>query len=416
MISPTKEPEAPSEPLPKLFFRFLRFGLLAWGGPVAQIEMVRRELVVEERWITQERFNRVLGVYQALPGPEAHELCVYFGMISRGRVGAVLAGLGFMLPGLLLMLTLSYLYVLYGLSSPVLIAVFLGFQPAVAALIIRASARIGRTALTNRPLWILAAAAAALGLVGTNFLPVLLLISVIYVFLRWRHITTPRKRLWVVAMASAGVAVAALIGFQLWAAATGPIQVPPDTTEPVRPHELILLSLGLKAGLLTFGGAYTAVAIVQEDAVGPGGWMFRSQFLDGLALSGVLPAPFVIFTTFVGYIGGGMTGALLMTVGVFLPAFSFTLVGHNAFERIVANRNAQVALEGVMAAVVGLIASTAILLTLAALTKDGMVDPYSVAILLVSFLPLLIIKSRISVALTVLMGGAMGVLRFLFGI
>ena len=97
----------PREPLPRLFLRFLRFGALAWGGPVAQIAMIRQELVDEERWIASAQFNRVLAVYQVLPGPEAHELCVYFGMRSRGRWGGVRAGLGFMLPGFVLMFALS---------------------------------------------------------------------------------------------------------------------------------------------------------------------------------------------------------------------------------------------------------------------------------------------------------------------
>src|SRR5215208_6528961 len=107
----------PHESYPKLFWRFLKFGLLAWGGPVAQIAMIRQELVDEEKWITSERFNRVLAVYQVLPGPEAHELCVYFGLLSRGRVGGILAGLGFMLPGFILMFLLSWLYVRFGLKT-----------------------------------------------------------------------------------------------------------------------------------------------------------------------------------------------------------------------------------------------------------------------------------------------------------
>src|SRR6202008_2759298 len=100
-----------------LFLRFLRFGALAWGGPVAQIAMIQRELVEKERWISMERFHRALAVYQALPGPEAHELCVYFGMLARGRIGGILAGLGFMLPGLVLMFLLSWLYLRHGLQT-----------------------------------------------------------------------------------------------------------------------------------------------------------------------------------------------------------------------------------------------------------------------------------------------------------
>ena len=108
----------------RLFWRFLRFGLLAWGGPVAQIAMIRRELVDEERWVTPDHFHRILALYQVLPGPEAHELCVYFGMRARGRLGGLLAGLGFMLSGFILILTLSWAYVNFGANTAVLPAIF----------------------------------------------------------------------------------------------------------------------------------------------------------------------------------------------------------------------------------------------------------------------------------------------------
>ena len=121
----------PHESYLHLFLRFLRFGLLAWGGPVAQIAMIRQELVEEEKWIPNARFNRVLAVYQALPGPEAHEMCVYFGMLARGRLGGFLSGLGFMLPGFLLMFALSWFYLKYGLNSPFFAAFFFGCQAAV---------------------------------------------------------------------------------------------------------------------------------------------------------------------------------------------------------------------------------------------------------------------------------------------
>jgi chromate transporter len=137
------EPSIPSEPtfasvsippqsLGSLFARFLRFGALAWGGPVAQIAMIKKELVEEERWISTERFNRALAVYQVLPGPEAHELCVYFGMLARGRPGAIVAGLGFMLPGLVLMLLLSWAYASAGFRTDEVAAAFAGVQAAVA--------------------------------------------------------------------------------------------------------------------------------------------------------------------------------------------------------------------------------------------------------------------------------------------
>lgn len=153
----------------RLFLRFLRFGALAWGGPVAQIAMIKRELVEEERWIDQSRFNRLLAVYQVLPGPEAHELCVHFGMMRRGRIGGLVAGLGFMLPGFVLMLLLAWAYAQLDLTEPVLAAAFLGIQIGVIALIARAVHRIGEHVLIDRWLWTIAAATAAASVAGVPF-------------------------------------------------------------------------------------------------------------------------------------------------------------------------------------------------------------------------------------------------------
>src|SRR5829696_1184504 len=173
--------QVPRQSYTDILLRFLKFGFLAWGGPVAQIAMIRQELVEEEKWISPEKFNRVLSVYQVLPGPEAHELCVYFGMIAGGRVGALLAGLGFMLPGFVLMLALSWIYVSYGINSPLFQSVFTGMQPAVAALIVRAVHRIGSHALhENAWLWGIAFLAGIAQLLRINFLITLLTAGLIY--------------------------------------------------------------------------------------------------------------------------------------------------------------------------------------------------------------------------------------------
>ncbi len=108
---PNDAQTAPTDPLRSIFIRFLKFGALAWGGPAAQIAMIKHECVDEERWLSEESFKKLLAVYQVLPGPEAHELCVYFGRLRGGKLGGFVAGLGFMLPGFILMLGLSILYV-----------------------------------------------------------------------------------------------------------------------------------------------------------------------------------------------------------------------------------------------------------------------------------------------------------------
>src|SRR5215204_2324962 len=144
-----------------IFLRFLRFGALAWGGPAAQIAMIKRECVDEEGWVSEETFKKTLAVYQVLPGPEAHELCVYFGRIRGGRLGALLAGLGFMLPGFALMLALSIFYVEANLAGH-LDELFYGLTAAVGAIVARAVVRLSRTFVTDVPLALIAVAGFAL--------------------------------------------------------------------------------------------------------------------------------------------------------------------------------------------------------------------------------------------------------------
>lgn len=357
-----RDAAAPRLSLIALFLRFLRFGALAWGGPVAQIGMLRQELVDNERWIDRDRFNRVLAVYQVLPGPEAHELCVYFGTLARGRLGGVLAGLGFMLPGFILMLLLSWAYVRYGLDMAGWSGVFTAVQATVAALIVRAIFRIGGHVLEDRWLWWVAAAATLAQLAGVHFGLVLLGGGVVYLVAHSKR-SVLATGLLCLAIVLVGLKIAQdgrLSGFDAL------VGRGVDLGDAVATIGIgALFWSGLKAGLLTFGGAYTVIPFLQRDAVTQGAWMSNGQFLDGLALSGLLPAPLVIFSTFVGYIGGGFPGAIAMTAGVFLPAFAFTLLGHDVMERWVHRPHVREFLAGVTAAVVGLITGTTLALLFA---------------------------------------------------
>lgn len=356
----------PQESLGQLFLRFLRFGALAWGGPVAQIAMLRQSLVEEEKWVTSEHFNRVLAVYQVLPGPEAHELCVYLGMLSRGRIGGVIAGLGFMLPGFVLMFLLSWLYVRFGLNTEgAWGGVFAAVQAAVAAVIVRAVHRIGSHVVRDGWLWAIALLATAAQLLGVHFGLILLGGGLIYLLTKQQGNTLATV---FAAVCLAGLATwAAQSGFQI-ALGSG-ADVVQQAGSPVQPSLVQLFFSGLKAGLLTFGGAYTVIPFLQQDAVSAGAWMSNAQFLDGLALSGLLPAPLIIFATFVGYLGGGAAGALVLTAGIFLPAFAFTLLAHRPLERLVHQPRIREFLAGLTAAVVGLIAGTTIGLLVVSITN-----------------------------------------------
>ena len=358
----------------QIFFRFLQFGLLAWGGPVAQIAMLRQSLVDEEKWISNERFNRAFAVYQVLPGPEAHEMCVYFGMQAGGRWGGFLAGLGFMLPGLLLMLVLTWVYVQFGIQSPTVQALFYGFQIAVIALIIRAVHRIGEHVLIDRKLWIIGLASFVAYVLGNTFFIVLPLAGLAYVF--WM-----KEQKMLTAITGIALVASCIIFFspKNFIAQTDPVtQVGDNNLNRSTLPEVF--AVGLKAGLLTFGGAYTAIPFIHEDAVERYGWMSNGQFLDGIALSGILPAPLIIFSTFVGYFGGGWIGALLMTAGVFLPAFLFTILGHTFLEKIIEKPSLHRFLDGVTAGVIGLIAMTAIQLFITTITSVFSLILFGVAI------------------------------------
>jgi chromate transporter len=405
--STTVSTNAPAEPYGKLFLRFLRFGSLAWGGPVAQIDMIRQELVTEEKWISPEHFRRLLAIYQVLPGPEAHELCVHFGMMSRGRLGGVLAGLGFMLPGFVLMFLLSWLYLSLNIAATGFQAVFLGIQPAVIALIVRACHRIGGHALVDRPLWIIATLAAVGELLGVSFYITLPLAGLAYV------VAAKRQWLGTAIVAAAFVAGVALMspvikGEARILATAQPADPAGDSVRKTGQANVpALFASGLRAGLLTFGGAYTAIPFLREDAVERGAWMSERDFLDGVALSGILPAPLIIFSTFVGYFGGGPGGAFAMTVGIFLPAFLFSILFYRHLEAVIANPLLRHFLEGVTAGVVGLIAVTTISLGMIAIPNWKAALIFAVALFV-----LYRWKSKLMVPAIVLAAGACGALLF----
>lgn len=353
--------------------------------------MLRQELVERERWVDEDRFRRSLAVYQALPGPEAHELCCWFGMLARGRLGSIAAGLGFMLPGFLLMLAASWTYLHFGVRNAIAAAAFVAVQAAVLGLMIRAMVRIcgafantsllAATALTAAvaelllvPFWIpllIGGAAAALAATARRALAApLLVVGIVIVLFIGSHASLPSS--------------IESVGRTLTVA-------PPNSGE--------LLLTGLAGGLFSFGGAYTAIPVVHDIAVGPRGWMTEAQFLDGLAIGGVLPAPLVIFGTFVGFLGGNFVGAILVTIGIFLPAFGFTLLGHELFERLVDSPRIHAFLDGVAASFAGLVAATTLVLlarVIGLAWNDGvsLARPTSLAIVVVSAAILFLVKSR----------------------
>ena len=385
MAAPTRVIEAPvasgRDSRWSLFARFLKFGLLAWGGPAAQISMISKECVEEERWVSEETFRKTLAVYQVLPGPEAHELCVYFGRIRGGKLGGFVAGLGFMLPGFVLMLGLSILYVEAGLDER-FDELFYGLKAAVGALVAMAVVRLGRKFIADVALAVIAAASLALTL-GFDLSFVLVLLA-------------------------AGVA------YEVWTTAGGRGAASSFSIAPVTAGALVLgavtLSLtaeifleGLKAGLLTFGGAYTVVPFQQDTAVDSQLGLTNAEFLDGIALGGILPAPMIIFSTFVGYLAGGLGGGLAMTVGIFLPAFVFPIFFHHGLVALAENPRIRPFLLGVAAGVIGLIAAVTV-----EILDESVVDVPTAVLAGAAFAVLYRFQAKLSVLVVVLGCGLIG--------
>ena len=369
-------PREARESAAAIFWRFLRFGALAWGGPAAQIAMIKRECVDEEHWVSEETFRRTLAVYQVLPGPEAHELCVYFGRLRGGKLGAFMAGLGFMLPGFVLMLAVSVLYVEADIAAQ-FDELFYGLKAAVGALIARAVVRLGRSFITDVPLACIAVVAFALTVFASaSFAVVLLGAGLAY------ELWTNAERWTGRANSLAPVALVAAAGLSL---------------------NMEIFGEGLKAGLLTFGGAYTVIPFLQESAVDAHGWLTAEQFVDGLALSGVLPAPLIIFSTFVGYLAGSLSGALLMTLGIFLPAFVFPIFLHRQLVAVAENRRIRPLLLGVTAGVIGLIAAVAV-----DVVKTSVVDVPTALLAVGAFLVLNRYHGKLTVLYVVVGCGVVG--------
>jgi chromate transporter len=213
-----------------------------------------------------------------------------------------------------------------------------------------------------------------------------------------------KRRSWL-----AGVTIVLLAGAALFYAVgrgrTPPAPEAPGAATRPAPSVAAILESGLKSGLLTFGGAYTAIPFVRRDAVERGGWLTDAQFLDGLALGGILPAPLIIFGTFVGYVAGGLPGALAMTLGIFLPAFAITLVGHSALERLVENRALHDVLDGITAGVVGIIAATTVYLF-----RAGVRTVPQLLIFVGALTLLYVWRSKLAVAAVVLGAAVLGLL------
>lgn len=362
----------------EVFLYFLLLGFINVGGPVAQITMMFNHMVERKRWLSNDRFVRIMGFCHMLPGPEALQLAIYVGYLKRGVLGGVLAGLTFIIPGAGVMILLSWLYVTYGSLPQVNDALFV-LKPAVLGIIAAGIIKLGRAAIKTTLLAaLLVGAIVGMRFLGINFLVILLAAGLLHLLIkegwpRWRGPATMPALLGVPAL---GVTLADSRWLQMaW--------------------------LFLKTGLFSFGGAYASLIFLEQGAVNQHHWLTSAQLLDGVALSVATPGPFMLFTTFVGYVAGGVPGALVATFFVFLPSFVFVLAGARYVEQVRNNRWVQAFLAGASAAVVGVIFVVSL-----DLVPEALVNLVSVLIALCSFLLIVLLKRDVAlVAVGAIVGG-----------
>jgi chromate transporter len=363
----------------EVFLYFLFLGFVNIGGPVAQITMMFNHMVEKRRWLSKDRFVKIMAFCHMLPGPEALQLAIYIGYLKRKLWGGVLAGVTFILPGAIAMVVLSWLYVRYGKLPQVTDALYV-LKPAVLGIIAAGIIKLGRASIRNAFLAVLLVGAfVGMRFAGINFLLILLIAGLL-------NLTVEG-------------------GSGLLKRTAPPLPIMLIGTSALIPFSdsrfFQIAWLFFKTGLLSFGGAYASLVFVQRGAVAQYHWLSDGQLLDGVALSVATPGPFMLFTTFVGYIAGGIPGAVVATFFVFFPSFVFVLGGVHYVEKLRENRALQAFLAGVSAAVVGVIAVVSLDLIPGALT-----DWVTFAISVAAFLLIAFLKRDVAmVAVGAMVGG-----------
>lgn len=364
-----------------VFLYFLLLGFINVGGPVAQITMMYNHMVEKRHWLPKERFVQIMAFCHMLPGPEALQLAIYVGYLKRRVSGGILAGLTFILPGAVIMIVLSWLYVTYG-RLPAINDFLYILKPAVLGIIAAGILKLTRASIRNVFLAVLLIGAfLAIQVAGINFLLVLLvagLLNMLAVHGPFRLRREPARLRSIIA----GLGVLVLFADSKW---------------------FQLAWLCLKTGLFSFGGAYASLAFLEHGAVEQHSWLTTSQLLDGVALSVATPGPFMLFTTFVGFVAGGVFGAVIATFFVFLPSFVFVIGGAPYIESVSNNRVIQSFLAGVSAGVVGIIVAVSI-----ELMRAAPLNVATLAIAVVAFLA--IVWRKVDVAFVALAAMSLGVL------
>ncbi|NBV76005.1 MAG: chromate efflux transporter [Methylococcaceae bacterium] len=424
-------------------FRFwLKLGFVSFGGPAGQIAIMHQELVEKRRWISEQRFLHALNYCMLLPGPEAQQLATYIGWLMHRKLGGIVAGGLFVLPSLLILIGLSWLYMAYGQVTAVA-GVLYGIKPAVTAIVLFAAYRIGSRALKNGLLWTMAALAffaifllnapfplivllaAILGAMGGQWLPEKFALGGGHGAAKQSYgpalidddTPTPAHALF----SWSSLFKVSIAGLILWSAVIGWLCAEYGWNSALTQMSWFFT----KAALLTFGGAYAVLPYVYQGAVEHFHWLTPQQMIDGLALGETTPGPLIMVVTFVGFVAGwgqqvfgdehlllaGTVAATVVTYFTFLPSFLFILAGGPLVESTHGNLKFTAPLTGITAAVVGVILNLAVFFAWHVLWPQGFsgsFDAFSAFISLSAFWALF--RYKVNVIPVIMVCGITGLL------
>jgi len=375
-------------PLSELIMLFLRLGFTAFGGPAAHIALFHDEVVKRRRWITEEQFMDMLGAVNLIPGPNSTEMAIHIGYERAGWRGLVAAGVCFILPAALIVGVLAALYVQFG-TTPAVESLLYGIKPVVIAVVAQAIWGLAGKALKNNLLRAAGVAVFVLALLAVGEIPLLFGTGVVVMLIVAARDRLPARD------AEAGGWVMIPLLAQAGAAAV-----------PVSLGTLFLTFL--KIGAVLYGSGYVLLAFLQTEFVNTLGWLTQQQILDAVAVGQFTPGPVFTTATFIGYVILGVPGAVVATLGIFLPSFVFVWATRPLIARLRSSRWLSAFLDGVNAAALALMAAVTVTLGRAAL-----IDLLTLAIALVA--AVLLIRYRVNSTWLIIGGGLVGLVRLALG-
>ncbi len=390
-----------SDRLKELFALFFKLGAIGFGGPNAHIAMMEAEVVKKRQWMTRDQFLDLLGATNLIPGPNSTEMAIHIGYLYAGWLGLIVTGIAFIFPAIAITTVFAWAYVTFG-AVPQFAFLLYGIKPAVLAVVVDALWRLGKKAIKTRKLFVIAIAVSLLIWFGHISEIIALLIGGVLGML-WLRLPERNKQTEEANILIAGVALGSALK------ATAAIAV----TTPVS-----LWQLGgsfLKIGSILFGGGYVLLSFVQGEFVERYGWLTQQQLLDAIAIGQFTPGPILSTATFIGYVIAGMRGAIVATIGIFLPSFLFVVALNPLFPYLRRSTWTSAFLDAVNASAVALMAVVTVQLA-SSLARGGAatfgkstaphIDGWEIAIALVS--AILAIRFRVNAAWLVLGGAIFG--------